>query len=303
MVRRQVRGGLPTTDPIITKDQLWLVRSGQFGAMSRAFCFTWNNYDESVVEYLRVPGAVKYVVGGYETAPETGTPHIQGFVYFWHKKTLSAAIKYLKGAHVEIARNIEASIEYCKKGGTFFEEGTAPLSSKEKGNKTQELVAARNKVLLECNLNDAVRSGLISANQIPVIHRARAILGALLEPYDHDCVRGQWYVGPPNAGKSHTARERYPGAYLKAMNKWWDGYNGQEAVILDDLDSDCLGHYLKIWTDKYACQGEIKNGHVQLRHKVFVVTSNFAIEELFKEEKMAEAVKRRFHVTHFHKLC
>lgn len=98
------------------------------------------------------------------------------------------------------------------------------------------------------------------------------------------------------------AREQYPGAYLKAQNKWWDGYQGQEAVILDDLDTDALGHHIKIWADRYTCTGEIKGSTVPLFHKVFCVTSNYTPEQLFKDPAMAEAVRRRFTFTHIVKL-
>lgn len=50
---------------------------------------------------------------------------------------------------------------------------------------------------------------------------------------------------------------------------------------MDDVDSDCLGHLIKIWTDRYACYGEIKSSTIPLNHKTFVVTSNYSIADLF----------------------
>lgn len=113
-------------------------------------------------------------------------------------------------------------------------------------------------------------------------------------------VRGIWYWGPPGTGKSHTARTNWPEAYIKTQNKWFDGYDGNESFILEDMDDACLKHYLKIWADKRSCSGKTKGGHVHLQHKVFVVTSNYSIDNLFGEnEQMCEAIKRRFVVTHF----
>jgi len=88
--------------------------------------------------------------------------------------------------------------------------------------------------------------------------------------------------------------------YVKAQNKWWDGYKGQKIVILDDLDTDCLAHYLKIWADKWPCRGEVKGSTVALRHTYFVVTSNFTIEDLFSKcpDTTIEAIRRRFKVEH-----
>ena len=54
---------------------------------------------------------------------------------------------------------------------------------------------------------------------------------------------------------------------------------------MDDLDSNALGHYLKIWADRYKCNGEVKGATIELCHKVFIVTSNLSIEELFTKEE------------------
>ena len=34
----------------------------------------------------------------------------------------------LPGCHVEVARNVHAAIEYCKKDGDFNERGVAPMT-------------------------------------------------------------------------------------------------------------------------------------------------------------------------------
>ena len=64
---------------------------------------------------------------------------------------------------------------------------------------------------------------------------------------------------------------------------------------MDDLDTTALAHHLKIWADNYKCTGETKGGTTMLFHKRFLITSNWSIEELFKDEvKMIEPLKRRF---------
>lgn len=74
-------------------------------------------------------------------------------------------------------------------------------------------------------------------------------------------------------------------------------------MILDDLDTDCLHHYLKIWADKWSATGEIKGGTVALTYDRFIVTSNYSIDQLFEKQdlQMREAIKRRFEVHHFNK--
>ncbi len=75
-----------------------------------------------------------------------------------------------------------------------------------------------------------------------------------------------WLWGASGTGKSHDARHKYATGttYLKPQSKWFDGYNGEETIILDDLDEAYLGHYLKIWMDHYSCTGEVKGGTLPL---------------------------------------
>lgn len=55
-------------------------------AKKRRWRWTWNNYTEADVKALMQPwelhNSIDYLVFGYELAPTTGTPHLQGYVEF-----------------------------------------------------------------------------------------------------------------------------------------------------------------------------------------------------------------------------
>lgn len=266
-------------------------------AQSRRWCFTWNNYAPVAEDICKdFSEQCNYLVYGKEEG-DSGTPHLQGFFTLKKQKRL-AALKKVFGptVHFEIAKgtSLQAS-EYCKKDQDYVEFGTPPTPGKR-----TDLEAAIDALKEGQTMNDLAES---HPSQVVKYGRGLRDLKLLLDkPYNHDDVRGEWYWGPPGTGKSLTARDSSYDPYLKAQNKWWDGYAGQTTVILDDLDSNVLGHYLKIWADRYACTGETKGGTINLQHEKIIVTSNYSIEALWPDDlEMQQAIKRRFKEVHFTK--
>uniref|UniRef100_UPI004047F597 hypothetical protein n=1 Tax=Yoonia sp. TaxID=2212373 RepID=UPI004047F597 len=91
--------------------------------------YTVNNYTPAnVVDLQAIP--CTYHVFGYETGA-SGTPHLQGTICFAKNVRLSKVLKLIPG-HIELTRNKEASILYCKKEGNFWEEGSVPLAKSAK---------------------------------------------------------------------------------------------------------------------------------------------------------------------------
>lgn len=96
--------------------------------MSRAkhWCFTLNNYTQDNVDRIIDNAAhFDYVIFGREIG-DSGTPHLQGFVSFPSRVRRTVCIEKIGQAHFTVARNIDNSIQYCKKDGDFVEIGTRP---------------------------------------------------------------------------------------------------------------------------------------------------------------------------------
>lgn len=255
------------------------------------WCFTLNNYTEAEVEEVKEVDC-KFLVYGEEEG-EAGTPHLQGFVVFNSTKRLSGVKKIIERAHWEVAKgSAEQNIAYCSKDGKVFTKGEAPLSKKESGvaekerwKRARENAAAGK---MEEIPDDIYVRYYRTLKEIKKDH--------MKKPEDADGVTGLWLHGPPECGKSRRARADYPGAYFKAYNKWWDGYQGEDYVILDDFEKDkALGHLLKIWGDRYSFIAETKGGALHIRPKKIIVTSNYSISECFGDDALlCQAIARRF---------
>lgn len=112
---------------------------------ARHYAFTLNNFSDDDISNLQTASEsseVGYLVFGKETS-STGTPHLQAHVYFTRQQSLRQAKTLLSvGAHFSVARNIQRSIDYCKKDGAYTEYGTPPT----KQGKRCDLAAFRESV-------------------------------------------------------------------------------------------------------------------------------------------------------------
>lgn len=259
------------------------------------YCFTSNNYSESALEKLDLCllGA-KYIVFGKEVAPTTGTKHLQGYVSFNSQKSLASVKKLLPdGSHIEVAKgDAESNFIYCSKEKDFVELGIRPMSQKRKGEANIERWELARKSAkagdFESIPADIYMKCMSACHKI---HQSSQSVPASLGE-----LQNVWLHGPAGSGKSQLAFTENPGAYLKGVNKWWDGYAGQESVIVDDMDPfhKVLALEFKMWGQHQPFAAEIKGGSICIRPKKIIVTSNYTIDEVWEEESTRAAMHRRF---------
>lgn len=110
------------------------------------------------------------------------------------------------------------------------------------------------------------------------------------------------YIGETGAGKSRTAAEVASDGttYYKPRGEWWDGYQQQNTVIIDDFYGWIkYDEILKI-CDRYPYQVPIKGGYEQFTSKRIIITSNEPIENWYKgdwyKEEQLKALKRRIDI-------
>jgi len=85
--------------------------------------------------------------------------------------------------------------------------------------------------------------------------------------------------------------------YDKMQNKWWDHYNMENFVLIDDLEksnAQALIAHLKRWLDIYPFPAEVKQGVCRgIRPKLIIITSNFHPANIFGEDSHLLPILRR----------
>jgi len=263
---------------------------------SRNFCFTINNYTEDVLNSI-LDADCTYIIVGKEKGEECGTPHLQGFVSFKNARSLKNLKKINATAHWEIARGTpQQNRDYCSKQGDFQERGVIPMDQKAKGDCEKDrwahiiqLSEAGDWDTLK--LEYPVEYGQKLKNLEHINKKRKKDVSTLDGELPH-----QWFVGETGCGKSKRARDENPGAFVKdPTSKWWDGYDGQDVVIIDDFDKYQVsqGGDMKRWLDRYAFQAQFKGGYEFIRPKKVIVTSQYTPAEIWEDTKTVDAIMRR----------
>lgn len=272
------------------------------------WCGTINNFEDSAkwpdgpqswLRALVVNDIATYAVGQIEEGEEEHTRHLQCFLQLKDAHRLTWLKRHVHdGAHWEPMRGtaIQAS-EYCKKEATRV-QGPWEFGILTKHGKTMGLDEAIELVMSGAPLRQVIE-------QFPRIwvQHGRG-LSDLRQRLNLDCDRRVfgpegpevWVLyGPSGTGKSRFVAERWPDAFWKIPGeKWWDGYDRHETVVLDDFKDASLSLTdMQRLLDRYPLWVEVKGGAVPMLAKRYVITSNSAPETWYLKSDQHKTVLRR----------
>lgn len=258
---------------------------------NRNFCFTFNNYPDTVLVDTLV---CKYIAYSKEVAPTTGTPHLQGYVSFANAKTVDQVRRLMPGCHISVMiGSIAQNDTYCSKSHELIHRGEKPISNDNKGRAEQMRWQRARDLAKQGKLDDIDAD--IFVRYYSTLKNIRKDYASKPSPKDVICY---WIYGSTGTGKSHAVETAYPNCYKKAMDdlKWFDGYQGEEEIYLEDIDKYQVkwGGLLKRLADRWPMQASIKGAMAYIRPSVVLVTSNYRIEDIWTDSATVDPLLRRF---------
>lgn len=247
-----------------------------------------------------------YCIAGAEVAPTTGAQHLQGYIQLRTKSRLGQLVKHsgTDRIHWEAARGDEESnTAYCSKGGDIAVRWGEPRitdGGKREGIRW-DLVRQYAKSGEHEKIDD--HAYIVYCRNIDYIYQKNR---PKQDTINGD-LRHMWIYGPTGTGKSRSARTMLQNLvgddwYLKQQNKWWDHYNKEEMVLIDDLEKEWARlaiHHIKQWLDRYPFNAEVKGNVIQhVRPKQFIITSNYHPYEIWGDHLLEwyQPIMRRIQV-------
>lgn len=247
-----------------------VVRRGR-GPRKRHWCFT--SY-LPILEQKFDDKVVRYCVYQQEKCPDTGKLHFQGYIEFFDCLRRGQVKKILGPCHLEIRQGSRTEArEYCRKPQTQI-EGTLI----EFGDWREDIT--RKRKLCDMLKTDMTLEQLIEESPIDYVryHRGLHRLYARRAQKLASIFRKLTVlvlIGPTGCGKTRRANA-YPDHYFLPVGDklWFDNYQGQTCLIIDDFYGNIkYGTLLRI-LDGYELQVPYKGGFTFAAWTTVIITSN-----------------------------
>lgn len=236
----------------------------------RDWCFT--SFDLNFIPDAKI----HYAIWQHECCPTSGRTHIQGYVEMMEKydfKTIQACLP--AKAHIEYRKGSqEQAINYCMKKETRIGETVHEFGIKHKQGARNDLKPIIDAINNGDRLLDCVRD-----NEEIFIKFHRGICALINIKTKPRTVKPTVIVlwGKPGCGKTRSVIETYPDYYIKDETKWWDGYEQQNCILIDDYEDGWgweRSKFLRL-LDRYQYRCEKKGSSIEINSPIICITSNY----------------------------
>lgn len=272
--------------------------------MSRSYCFTLNNYTMADLEAISLfQSNFRYLIFGAETAPSTGTKHLQGYFELAKPQRISWFKDGPLGkAHLEVRKGPrEKARDYCKKDGDFYEFGNWKAGGQGTRNDLKEVmnsIKSGTKILKVMELYPETYS-----HNLKFCEK----YASLLEKENTKGFRNvdvQVIWGDAGTGKTKAAHDFDKDIFTVNPSDSFpfDGYDGETSILIDDFYGDGFkySYFLRV-LDGHQLRIPVKGGHRYANWNKIFITSNAPPSEWYTRGLTPALARRINGVRHMKK--
>lgn len=282
---------------------------------SRSWCFTWNNPEvgPDQVTFLLIECPIhRYSVFQLEEGEEHGTPHYQGYI----ELTSPRRISYMKALfgpvpHWETRRGSrDQARTYCMKQETR-QDGPWELGDWQAGSqgRRNDIRAFKNAIQEGASKSELVEDHPLMMAKYPKFYNT---VRMMTMPVRQTELEVRLNYGRTGTGKTRYVYDTYreDGFYMLPVQSsgtiWFDGYDRDDVVLLDDFCGKYskmpLGILLRI-LDRYPIIVPVKGAFTWWMPNIIIITTNIHPEDWYDWEDRREqfhALCRRFNSVYYY---
>ncbi len=259
---------------------------------SKNWCFT----DFELLDWGKIykeDDSVRYACWGFEICPKTKRKHYQGWIQIEKKKRRSGIKKVCrsKKIHIEPCRGTEGQNDkYCQKDNKYTTVGEYMTQGSrtdlnllkdmiDKGEPLQKVADENFHAFIQYNRGFQEYKKLVDQRLRKKFRKVKVI----------------HLYGKTGTGKTKKAMESTDDIYKiqGSSMSWWDGYQGEQTLLIDEYDNDIKLTELLGILDGYQLRLPIKGSFTYANWTTVYITSN--IKRLHRRAKPEHrrALKRR----------
>lgn len=258
----------------------------------RNYCVTF--FEEP---QMRDNDKIRYAIYGKEICPTTGKIHWQSYIELNTPQRISALKKLYDDntLHAEKRRGTrDQAREYCMKDNNYTEHGKwisgqghrsdldSIVDQMKEGKSLEEIMLEYPKHY--CRYRNGLKdiAATITVNNIPDFRELEVTL----------------ITGPTGCGKTRKAMEHAQFKIQGEQLQWWDGYQGESTILIDEYDNNVPISKILGILDGYKLRLDVKGSFTYAAWNKVYITTNLKMDELHSNAKDAhrDALFRR--ITH-----
>lgn len=243
-------------------------------------------------DYETIHDKCTYIHYANEVCPDTNREHHQGYVGFTKRTTLRGAKRILPGCHLEPRMGtLKQNEDYCSKYGELIKWGTVPkCDGINKLSVTEYIERVKAKATTIELIEEFPGLYLRQPRGLQLIRNAFIKTQRTAPRLD---LKVYFLTGPTGCGKTRMAMGHEPYKIMASEMQWWDHYDGETDLLIDEYDNDVRITSLTALLDVYVKRLPVKGSFTYANWLKVYLTANLKFLHLKAKQEHQDALNRR----------